>query len=141
MSEASSRSCGPCTICCQFFAVPETGKPTGEWCPECTETGCAIHLTRPQSCRNFECFWLMDDSFPDDLRPDLCGVVVSFNEDHDSAVVHVDPERPDALVETPGLELMQSLTAAFDPVFVVCGDDRMMIRRDGGATTLSPESR
>lgn len=125
----TERSCGPCTICCQFFAVPEIAKPTGQWCAHCTEQGCGIHLTRPQSCRNFECFWLMDDSFPDDLRPDLCGVVASFNESHDSAVVHVDPARPDALAQSPGAELLEALLGGFDPVFVVCGDERVMVRR------------
>ena len=125
----SERSCGPCTICCQFFAVPEIAKPVSIWCQHCGETGCGIHQTRPQSCRNFECFWLMDETFPEDLRPDLCGVVVSFNEDHDSVVLHVDPERPDALAEPPGSELVQALLGVFDPIFVVCGEDRMMIRR------------
>ena len=127
------RTCGPCTICCLFFAVSETGKETGQWCKECGDKGCQIHLARPQSCRNFECFWLLDQNSPEDLRPDLCGIVVSFNEDHDSVVVHVDPDRPDALSDSPGAELMEALLGRFDPVFVVCGEDRMMVR---GATGL-----
>jgi uncharacterized protein len=73
----------------------------------------------------------MDENFPDDLRPDLCGLVVSFNEDHDSVVIHVDPDRPDALAEPPGAAMLEALLGTFDPVFVVCGEDRMMIR---GAT-------
>ncbi len=128
----SERVCGPCTLCCQFFAVPEIDKPTGQWCKHCTADGCAIHAERPQPCRNFQCFWLMDDSFPEDLRPDRCGIVVSFNEDHDSAVIHVDPDRADALAEPPGSELLEALLTAFDPVFVVCGEDRMMIRGQCG---------
>ena len=88
-----------------------------------------MHETRPQSCRNFECFWLLDESFPEELRPDLIGVVVSFNEDHDSAVVHVDPERPDALAHSPGAELLDALLNGFDPVFVVCADQKVMVRR------------
>ncbi|MDA8230601.1 MAG: metallophosphoesterase family protein [Magnetospirillum sp.] len=124
----TTRVCGPCTICCQFFAVPETGKPTGEWCVHCSASGCGVHETRPQSCRNFACFWLMDETFPEDLRPDRCGIVVSFNENHDSVVVHIDPERPDALAESPGSDLLEALLGTFDPVFVVCGQDRMMIR-------------
>ncbi len=125
----SDRVCFPCTLCCAFFGVPELAKPAGMPCPHRVEAGCGIHSDRPQSCRNFECFWLMDDSFPEDLRPDLCGVVVSFNEDHDSVVIHVDPDRPDALSGEAGTQWIEALMTTFDPVFVVCGDDRMMIRR------------
>jgi hypothetical protein len=126
----NERVCGPCTICCLHYAVPEIAKPAGEWCRHCTDAGCGIHATRPQPCRNFECFWLMDESFPEDLRPDLSGIVASFNgEDHESVVLHLDPERPDVLAEAPGSELLQALLTAFDPVFIVCGEDRTMVRR------------
>ena len=125
------RACGSCTLCCAIFGVPEIAKPIYEPCLQRTAQGCAIHADRPQSCRNFECFWLMDDSFPEDMRPDLCGVVVSWNEDHDSVVLHLDPERPDALSESPGADWLGVLLRVYDPVFVVCGEDRMMIRRPG----------
>ncbi len=125
----SQRVCGPCTLCCKLIGVPETGKPPLRWCEHCTTAGCAIHATRPRSCRNFECFWLMEPGFPDEFRPDLCSFVVAFNEGHESAVIHVDPERPDALSTPVGEEMLQALLGGFDPVFVVCGEERMMIRR------------
>jgi hypothetical protein len=132
-NETSPRTCGGCTLCCRFFSVPELRKPEGEWCVHCTATGCGIHPTRPRSCRNFECFWLMDESFPEDLRPDRCGIVAAFNgDDHGSVVLHLDPDRPDALAHPPGAELLEAVLTAFDPVFVVCGDDRTMIRRGEG---------
>ncbi len=127
-----SRDCGPCTICCQFFAVPETGKPVNQWCGHCSDKGCGIHANRPQSCRNFRCFWLMDESFPEDLRPDLCGVVVSWNEDHDSVVIHLDPDRPDALALPPGEDWLPALMGTYNPIFVVCGDQKIMVRQDLG---------
>jgi hypothetical protein len=125
------RTCGACTLCCAIFSVPEIAKPVWELCRHCTEAGCATHDTRPPSCRNFECFWLMDPSFPEDMRPDRCGVVVSWNEDHDSVVLHLDPDRPDALAESPGADWLGALLPVYDPVFVVCGEDKMMIRRPG----------
>jgi len=130
----SQRVCGACTLCCKLIGVPETKKPALRWCEHCTEAGCAIHQTRPQSCRNFECFWLMEPAFPRDLRPDLSGFVVAFNEGafnegHESVVVHVDPDRPDALSTPSGEEMLQALLTNFDPVFVVCGEERMSIRR------------
>lgn len=125
-----ARLCGECTICCRFYAVPEIGKPEQEWCGHCGPGGCGIHLTRPQPCRNFSCFWLMDETFPEDLRPDRCGIVAAFNgDDHESVVLHLDPDRPDALAEPPGSELLAALLTRFDPVCIVCGEDRMTISR------------
>ncbi|WP_207481311.1 hypothetical protein [Arenibaculum pallidiluteum] len=124
------RSCGACTICCKLVAVPETGKPNGAWCPACIPgTGCGIHAIRPQSCRNFECFWLMETAFPDDLRPDRCGVVVAFNDDPDSVVLHVDPDRPEAWRTEPGSHLVPALLRVYERLFIVCGDDRTMVTR------------
>lgn len=124
------RVCGDCTICCRFFGVPEIAKPVGSWCAHCTSAGCGIHSTRPQSCRNFECFWLMDDGFPEAFRPDRCGIVMSFNgDDHESVLLTVDPDRPDALVTPEGAALLRAVSGKFDPVFVVCGDERVMLRR------------
>lgn len=125
----TQRVCGSCTICCRLVGVPETGKPAGRWCPDCTACGCAIHPTRPQSCRNFECFWLMDEDFPEDLRPDRCGFVVYFNADRESVIIHLAPERPDALAEPPGAEMLAALLSAFEHVFIVCGEERLAVRR------------
>lgn len=37
--------------------------------------GCAIYTHRPASCRSWSCHYLLSD-WPDDFRPDRCGVVV-----------------------------------------------------------------
>jgi uncharacterized protein len=134
------RVCGPCTLCCRFFAVPEIAKPAQEWCAHCSAAGCGIHADRPQSCRNFECFWLMDEGFPEDLRPDRCGIVVSWNgEERDSVLVHLEPERADALGESAGAGLLTALLGAFERVIVVCGAERMMVsRRAPPATSSAP---
>lgn len=127
-----TRSCGGCTLCCKLYRVPETGKPEGSWCGDCRQgEGCGIHATRPNSCRNFVCFWLMDEDFPDDLRPDRCGLVVSFDDDEDSVVVMVDPDRPDAWQDQPGEEWIGPLLNAYARLYVVCGPERFMLRRKG----------
>ena len=138
----TGRACGGCTLCCRFFAVPVIDKPEGEWCRHCTGSGCAIHPTRPQPCRNFECFWLMEEGFPEELRPDRIGVVVAWNgADHDSVVVHVEPERADALAHPPGADLLEALLRSYDPVFVVCGEERIMLRRtDPRRTAIAPSA-
>jgi len=69
------RVCGECTLCCKLPAVPEFNKPTGEWCRYCNpKKGCQIYTTRPESCKNFQCLWLLN-SLPDYLRPDKSGVI------------------------------------------------------------------
>lgn len=46
--------------------------------------GCTIYENRPQSCREFRCFWLMwsqRDDYPDlpSARPDKCGIMLSYS--------------------------------------------------------------
>jgi uncharacterized protein len=71
----------------------------------------------------------MDDGFPEDLRPDRSGVVAYWNgADHENVVLHVDPERPDSLAHAPGSELLEALLRSYDRVFVICGEERVMLR-------------
>lgn len=74
------RSCGECTACCKFFAVPEVGKHGAEWCPRCVlGKGCTIYQDRPFACREFTCIWLNgkgDESF----RPDRLGVMIDTTD-------------------------------------------------------------
>lgn len=77
------RDCGPCTACCEGWLTSKTldlypGKP----CTHCTKQGCGIYETRPEDpCRNYVCGWLREDSqLPDQLRPDLSGVIVKLKE-------------------------------------------------------------
>jgi hypothetical protein len=130
----AERSCGNCTLCCKLLRVPELAKPAGEWCSACRRgQGCGGYARRPPSCRNFECFWLLDDGFPDELRPDRCGVVIAFNDDPDSVVLHVDPARPGALAEEPAAALVPVLLRHYRQVCIACGDERAMIERDPAA--------
>jgi len=77
------RECGPCTACCEGWLTAESldMKP-GQPCRHCTRQGCAIYDTRPEDpCVRFECGWLQEGSLlPDDLRPDLSGVIVLFHD-------------------------------------------------------------
>jgi hypothetical protein len=78
--------CGSCTACCKVFAIKEAPvtKPAGVWCHQCNVgKGCKIYDTRPQTCVDFECLWLLSQSRSDaermgpHLRPDRCKVVFS----------------------------------------------------------------
>jgi hypothetical protein len=83
----------------------------------------------------------MEESFPEELRPDRIGVVVAWNgDDHDSVVVHVEPERAGALAHPPGAQLVEALLNSYDPVFVVCGQERVMLRRKDRPRTATASS-
>lgn len=84
------RTCGECTLCCKILAVPELGKAADEWCEHAHRpVGCDVYATRPGSCRNFTCSWLVQ-KIPDSLRPDRIHGVMS-GLDNRSFVLHEDP--------------------------------------------------
>ena len=75
-------ACGTCTACCRVYAIPELGKPAGEWCRHCdVGVGCKIYTERPNMCVNYSCFWLESQfngvNLPVEMRPDKCKVVFS----------------------------------------------------------------
>ena len=70
------RECGECSMCCKLLGVEELEKPKNKWCSHCKiSEGCAIYESRPPSCRNFKCLWIINDKMPEELRPDRAKVV------------------------------------------------------------------
>lgn len=76
----AERSCGECTACCTVLGVKEIKKHRGVTCPHLLQApggaGCGIYETRPQSCRDFKCWWLDGPLEPEEFRPDKIGIVV-----------------------------------------------------------------
>ena len=68
------KSCGNCTLCCLLLPIPEVNSNPNELCSHCND-GCNIYETRPQSCRDFKCDWLLTPEMGEDLRPDRCNVI------------------------------------------------------------------
>ncbi len=126
----TARACGECTMCCKLMGVPELKKPAARWCASCDKgVGCRVYDERPPSCRNFECFWLMDEAFPDDFRPDRIGALAAFNDAPDSVVLHVDPARPKAMRSPEVKAFIDALLKAYARVFVVVGKESALIQR------------
>lgn len=76
------RSCGNCTVCCLVPPIdtPEFQKQAGILCGHCDAgEGCRIHDRRPPACREWFCSWRYLDFLPDSLRPDRCGVLMTFD--------------------------------------------------------------
>jgi hypothetical protein len=99
---ASARTCGSCTLCCKLLGVTELEKPLNVWCVHCKPGGgCKIYDARPQSCRDFICGWLADDSLPDALRPDRAKVVLGVNPTATRVTATCDPAQPTAWRKAP----------------------------------------
>lgn len=68
------RSCNGCTVCCVVPAVPELAKPINKTCVFCSK-GCAIYPSRPKSCREYNCAWLLGE-LPGWMKPNKIHLLV-----------------------------------------------------------------
>lgn len=65
------KSCGECNLCCKLLGVEELSKRPNTWCSHVKlGEGCGIYETRPHSCREFSCMWLLSPDAPEEARPD-----------------------------------------------------------------------
>src|SRR5437016_4259730 len=102
MSATAMRNCDRCTLCCKVMAVTELKKPADTWCEHCDRgKGCGTYVSRPQSCRDFQCLYLLLPDVPADWKPDLCHMVLVSELNGLRVVVHCDPQRPDAWKREP----------------------------------------
>ncbi|HFD4028539.1 YkgJ family cysteine cluster protein [Vibrio parahaemolyticus] len=77
------RSCGKCSACCVELKIDDAAlkKQADEPCPHLIPTGgCGIYNERPSVCRTWYCAWRFMGQFGDELRPDLSGVILRFDE-------------------------------------------------------------
>ena len=73
--------CGECTECCTGTLQGEVRGHKFDRTTSCfflKENKCSIYNSRPDTpCKNYSCIWLMDESIPDFMRPDLSNVVLT----------------------------------------------------------------
>lgn len=115
---APQNPCGECRACCVTLYIDGPGfdppKPSHTACNWCdSEVGCAIHWSRPQVCRQFECDWLRSQKtnriMGPELRPDRCGVIftrpgeadLEAGDADDLLYVHPTIADPDAHTREP----------------------------------------
>ena len=107
---AAGRACGPCTLCCKVYALPELQKPPGVWCTHCAPgKGCKIHDQAPAQCRHFHCLWMTDATLPAIWRPDQAKFVLSIFPPNGFVYGQVDPGAPGAWRKDPYLSGLKSL--------------------------------
>lgn len=82
--------------------IDEIDKPAGAWCPHFKPGGgCAIHGAHPQTCRAFQCMWILSPTMPDAVRPDRCKVVLTIDYGGARIVARADPADPQAWRREP----------------------------------------
>lgn len=80
------KSCGTCKECCKGalkIEVPGCVVHNGNHCPYLTgegSKGCSIYASRPKKCADFYCWWINDESAPDDMRPDKLNIIAVIRE-------------------------------------------------------------
>ncbi len=128
---APGRACGPCTLCCKVYALPEFGKPPGAWCKHCAPgKGCKIHDEPPNQCQQFFCLWMTDGALPEAWRPDHAKFVLSIVPPNGFVYGQVDPGSPGAWRREPYYAGLKSLARR------LVGERRHVIMFVGDEATL-----
>lgn len=107
------RDCDGCTLCCKVMNVPELSKPAGTWCQHCVVTsGCGIHATRPDVCRNYFCAYITNAKLGPEWKPSDCKFVISYEEGGSRIAIYADTQRPDAWRREPFLSTFRAWAQA-----------------------------
>ena len=120
-----SRTCGDCTACCTVLAVHELDKPVNTVCKYDAGGSCAIYSERPQSCRDYECLWLVSEEWMRLAeRPDRVGVILDLGNT-DRTMLTARQVRPGAFSETTAKKMLNRLAGR--AVIYLLDDDRRRI--------------
>lgn len=92
------RSCDGCTKCCDGTLGGESHGHTFFPGKPCffviLNKGCTIYEDRPKpQCTNYECEWLTNTDYPEELKPSLTDMVISFNGDEEGYHVSVNGDK------------------------------------------------
>lgn len=78
------RTCDDCNECCNGILTFEDNNiivTDNKKCFKLVDGNCSIYETRPKTCKDFLCTFLLDEGLPDWLRPNKCGFILSERED------------------------------------------------------------
>ncbi len=85
MAKTTTRSCQPCTACCDGWVsmnINGVDVYPGKPCPHSTGKGCDDYENRPvQPCVEFQCAWVMENSpLPEWMQPSNAKVLVVLDK-------------------------------------------------------------
>ena len=127
------RTCGDCKVCCNSLSVPDmepTPKEAHVDCVHLTEKGCGTYETRPQSCKDFYCAWLIGHpSLTGAMRPDRFGIVVWVAQTVHGESYYVDEARQGAF-DDPAVKTILRVLGTHRPLAMIhkTGLRRMVLR-------------
>lgn len=102
LQPAPGRACGTCTMCCKVLQILDLDKAAGQWCKHAKPgRGCGIYETRPGTCREFFCEWMIDGRYGPEWKPDTAKFVVSPLLSDSNLLIAVDPNFPNAWRREP----------------------------------------
>ena len=89
-------------MCCKLLGIVELDKPQQTVCPNC-DIGerCVVYPSRPPSCRNFYCAYLVTELVPDYWKPATSKMVLEIDVSTHRISVHVDAARKEAWKREP----------------------------------------
>jgi hypothetical protein len=129
------RSCGTCNLCCKVYSIRELEKPAGRWCTHCVRgQGCSIHASRPRSCSDFFCSWLVDPNLGPEWKPEVARFVLSADATHRAIMVTVDPGRPRAWKREPYYGMLRKFSEVFFRI-----NQKVLVSLDGDITVVLPD--
>jgi hypothetical protein len=132
-SDAQTRSCGDCSLCCKLIHVVELNKPHDTWCMHCKpgRGGCSIYADRPPSCQGFQCGWLASKGVVgDEWRPTRSKMII-INEDGPGMRIVVDPAFPNAWRREPYHSQLLAAIRYGTPVMIRVGLRAIGLNADG----------
>lgn len=119
--------CGDCHACCIHLPISANevctnAKPAGVKCPHLADHGCQIYSRRPSACRQFQCVWVMETSWPMPWRPEQSGLLCLREEiDNGVSAALVYEIEPDALTRPTTEPILARLAESTAVVALVNG--------------------
>lgn len=127
--------CSSCGMCCKLLGVQEIAKPPHEWCRHYRKgTGCTIHEQPdfPADCRDYVCLWRQmkeeGQTFPDELRPDRCKVIIDAAKDAPVHYVRCDPAYPNAWRQQSIQNVLGELARIGSEIYLITRDGPKRLR-------------
>lgn len=108
-----SRTCGTCSACCRWPAVPEVNKLADEPCRHLKngKYGCEIYKDRPSSCAKYHCAWVRGMGGDTD-QPSKCGVLIDRRDTPEGYALVAKALRPGALETKRGRNAIRRISAS-----------------------------
>jgi hypothetical protein len=122
-------------MCCKLLIIDELNKAAGDWCVHVAlGKGCGIYADRPEPCRAFRCYWLMQPKLDDAWRPDRCGFLLR-DVGKGVLLVEVDAGKPDAWRRKPYYDQLKRWSQA-----TLAGQGMVVVKVRGAATVVMPDA-